>query len=108
MKMRAGHFVAAAVEIHPQLSGSRLSTRRRCGRTHLAPKPRGGERLSFAAIADRLNREAVPTRTGRPWAPETVRGIAQRGGEADRGLLPRGTRGNGTLLRGGCPAYFTV
>jgi DNA invertase Pin-like site-specific DNA recombinase len=44
----------------------------------LRRKPKGGERLSFAAIAERLNAEAVPTRTGRPWAPETVRGIAQR------------------------------
>ena len=46
----------------------------------LRRKPKGGERLSFAAIADRLNAEGVPTRTGRPWAAETVRGIVQRGG----------------------------
>jgi DNA invertase Pin-like site-specific DNA recombinase len=42
----------------------------------LRRKPKGGERLSFAAIAERLNAESVPTRTGRPWAPETVRGGA--------------------------------
>lgn len=45
----------------------------------LRRKPRGGERLSFAAIAKRLNAEGLPTRTGKPWAPETVRGIVQRG-----------------------------
>lgn len=45
----------------------------------LRRKPKGGERLSFAAIAARLNAEGIPTRTGRPWAPETVRGIVQRG-----------------------------
>ena len=47
--------------------------------TKLRRKPKGGERLSFQAIADRLNAEGVATRTGRPWAAETVRGIAQRG-----------------------------
>jgi DNA invertase Pin-like site-specific DNA recombinase len=45
----------------------------------LRRKPRGGERLSFAAIAERLNAEGVPTRTGKPWAAETVRGIVGRG-----------------------------
>jgi DNA invertase Pin-like site-specific DNA recombinase len=45
----------------------------------LRRKPKGGERLSFAAIAKRLNAEGVPTRTGRHWAPETVRGIVLRG-----------------------------
>ncbi len=45
----------------------------------LRRKPRGGERLSFAAIAARLNAEGRPTRTGKPWAPQTVRGIIQRG-----------------------------
>jgi len=44
----------------------------------LRRKPRGGERLSFAAIADRLNAEGHPTRTGKRWAPETVRQIAGR------------------------------
>jgi DNA invertase Pin-like site-specific DNA recombinase len=45
----------------------------------LRRKPRGGERLSFAAIAERLNAERHPTRTGGLWAPETVRQIARRG-----------------------------
>jgi len=45
----------------------------------LRRKPRGGERLSFAAIAERLNAEGHPTRTGKAWAPETVRQIAMRG-----------------------------
>lgn len=44
----------------------------------LRRKPRGGERLSFAAIAERLNAEGRPTRTGTKWAPETVRQIAGR------------------------------
>jgi DNA invertase Pin-like site-specific DNA recombinase len=44
----------------------------------LRRKPKGGERLSFQAIADRLNTQGVATRTGRPWAAETVRGIVQR------------------------------
>jgi DNA invertase Pin-like site-specific DNA recombinase len=44
----------------------------------LRRKPRGGERLSFQAIADRLNHERLPTRTGKPWAAETVRGIIGR------------------------------
>jgi DNA invertase Pin-like site-specific DNA recombinase len=44
----------------------------------LRRKPKGGERLSFAAIAARLNAEGVATRTGGPWAAETVRGILQR------------------------------
>jgi len=41
-------------------------------------KPRGGERLSFASIAARLNAEGHPTRTGKSWAAETVRQIAMR------------------------------
>jgi DNA invertase Pin-like site-specific DNA recombinase len=34
----------------------------------LRRKPRGGERLSFDAIAAKLNAEGVPTRTGKAWA----------------------------------------
>ena len=45
----------------------------------LRRKPRGGERLSFAAIAERQNADRHPTRTGKPWAPETVRQIVMRG-----------------------------
>jgi len=44
----------------------------------LRREPRGGERLSFATIANRLNAEGQPTRTGKPWAPETVRQIIMR------------------------------
>jgi DNA invertase Pin-like site-specific DNA recombinase len=45
----------------------------------LRRKPRHGERLSYyAATADRVNADGVPTRTGKPWPPETVRGIALR------------------------------
>jgi DNA invertase Pin-like site-specific DNA recombinase len=46
----------------------------------LRRKPKGGERLSFQAIAGRLNAEGVPTRTGKQWAAETVRGIVARRG----------------------------
>jgi DNA invertase Pin-like site-specific DNA recombinase len=46
----------------------------------LRRKPRGGDRLSLAAIAERLNSEGHPSRTGKPWAPETVRQIAGRRG----------------------------
>lgn len=42
-------------------------------------KPRGGERLSFAASAERLNAEALSTRTGKPWVAEKVRGIVGLG-----------------------------
>jgi hypothetical protein len=35
-------------------------------------------RLNFAAVTERLNAEEQPSRTGKPWAPETVRGIIQR------------------------------
>ena len=41
-------------------------------------KPRGGERLTYAAIADRLNAEGKSTRTGKPWAPGTVYAILNR------------------------------
>lgn len=38
----------------------------------LRRKPRGGERLSFKAIAEQLNREGIKTRRGGPWRPSTV------------------------------------
>jgi hypothetical protein len=44
----------------------------------LRRKPRGGERLSFDAIAARLNSEGVSTRTGKPWIGPTVYGILKR------------------------------
>ena len=42
-------------------------------------KPRGSARLSFAAIAATLNAESRASRSGKPWAPESVRRILQRG-----------------------------
>lgn len=50
----------------------------------LRRKPRGGDRLSFAAIAEQLNREGCPTRTGKPWAAETVRQIVMRKDKLNR------------------------
>ena len=44
----------------------------------LRRKPRLGKRLSFAGIAALLNAEGRPTRTGKPWVAETVRGILTR------------------------------
>jgi DNA invertase Pin-like site-specific DNA recombinase len=41
-------------------------------------KPRGGDRLSAADIADTLNSERVPTRTGRPWNRGTVWALLKR------------------------------
>lgn len=45
----------------------------------LRRKPRNGSALSYARIAAQLNAEKVPSRSGRPWAPATVRQIALRG-----------------------------
>ena len=39
----------------------------------LRRKPKGGSRKSFAVIAEKLNRDEVMTRTGKPWHPEVVR-----------------------------------
>jgi len=39
----------------------------------LRRKPKGGERMSFAAIAEKMNQEEIPTRTGKPWHGEVVR-----------------------------------
>ena len=38
-------------------------------------KPKGGKRLSFSAIAEKLNDSKIPTRTGKPWHSEVVRRI---------------------------------
>jgi len=46
----------------------------------LRRKPRGGERLSYDAIAARLNAEGLSTRTGKAWMGPTVCGIVKRGG----------------------------
>ena len=45
----------------------------------LRRKPKGGERLSFDAIADRLNATGVPTRTGARWRGPTVQGFVKCG-----------------------------
>jgi hypothetical protein len=39
----------------------------------LRRKPKGGKRMPFAAIAEKLNQDGVPTRTGKPWYPEVIR-----------------------------------
>jgi DNA invertase Pin-like site-specific DNA recombinase len=44
----------------------------------LRRKPKNGERLSFAQIADKLNAEGVPTRRGGLWRPSTIGQILGR------------------------------
>jgi DNA invertase Pin-like site-specific DNA recombinase len=44
----------------------------------LRRKPKGGEPQSFAKVAELLNQEQHATRTGKPWAAETVRRIFNR------------------------------
>ncbi len=44
----------------------------------LRRKPRGRKRLSFAQVAEALNTEGLPTRTGKPWKPGTVYAIVKR------------------------------
>ena len=44
----------------------------------VARKPRGGQKLSFAQIADRLNQEGHSTRSGKPWKRGTVHAILSR------------------------------
>lgn len=44
----------------------------------LRRKPKKGQRLSLAAIADTLNKEGHKTRSGQPWAPRTVGRILAR------------------------------
>ncbi len=46
----------------------------------LRRKPVKGDRLSFAAIADRLNEEKLPTRQGGQWRPSAVQAILKRQG----------------------------
>lgn len=48
----------------------------------LRRKPRGGQRLSYAEVADVLNREGLSTRTGKPWNRGTVHAICKRMGWA--------------------------
>ncbi len=44
----------------------------------LRRKPVKGKRLSFAAIASRLNSEGVSSRGGKPWRPSTIQAIVKR------------------------------
>lgn len=46
----------------------------------LRRKPRGGNRLSYAGIADRLNDDGIPTRSGGEWQPSTVQNVVKRWG----------------------------
>jgi site-specific DNA recombinase len=46
----------------------------------LCRKPRGEEHRTFASIATILNREAMPTRTGKPWYRGTVQKICRLNG----------------------------
>jgi DNA invertase Pin-like site-specific DNA recombinase len=48
----------------------------------LRRKPRGGQRPSYAEVADLLNREGLSTRTGKPWSRGTVHAICKRMGWA--------------------------
>ena len=44
----------------------------------LRRKPVKGDRLSYAAIAERLNAEKLPTRQGSQWQPSTVQNVCKR------------------------------
>lgn len=44
----------------------------------LRRKPVKGDRLSYAAIAERLNAEKLPTRQGKQWQPSTVQNVCKR------------------------------
>lgn len=46
----------------------------------LRRKPRNGDRCSFGAVAKTLNKEAVATRTGKPWTRATVQKICKANG----------------------------
>lgn len=39
----------------------------------LRRKPKGGNRRSFSAIAEKLNADGIQSRTGKPWHPEVIR-----------------------------------
>ena len=45
----------------------------------LRRKPRKGKRLSLAKIAQIMNEEGWPTRTGKPWRASTINSILKRG-----------------------------
>jgi len=50
-----------------------------CERMRSLRRMRNGKRLSFARIAETLNEQCVPTRTGARWQTTTVRNILSRG-----------------------------
>jgi len=41
-------------------------------------KPKGGQRMTYAAIADELNRQGVTTMSGKLWTPTNVLKVCQR------------------------------
>jgi DNA invertase Pin-like site-specific DNA recombinase len=45
----------------------------------LRRKPKGAKRMTFAAIAEKLNQDGIRSRTGKPWHPEVIRRLL--GGE---------------------------
>ncbi|MCX7017185.1 MAG: recombinase family protein [Candidatus Sumerlaeota bacterium] len=55
-------------------------------------KSRKGERRSMADIALMLNQEGLPTRTGRPWNPGTVRALLKREKAAPRETEEKASR----------------
>lgn len=89
-----------------KLRASRLRAKRRTGRCEgrkaygekpgeaeivqrirdLRRKAVKGDRLSFAAIAARLNEESVPTRSGGPWRPSVIGQILGRIPETKRAI----------------------
>jgi len=46
----------------------------------LRRKPRGGQRPSFGDVALTLNKEALPTRSGKPWTRATIQKICRANG----------------------------
>lgn len=68
--------------------GTRPNEREAAARLfELARKPRGKPRRSLQTIADTMNAEGHPTRSGKPWSRYTVRGILERGrGHLDEAL----------------------
>ena len=46
----------------------------------LRRKPRGGDKLSYSAVAKQLNKEGCITRSGKQWTHTSVRQISERNG----------------------------
>jgi len=55
-----------------------IETARLIHRLRRKPRGKGKRSLSYQAIADRLNQQGIPTRTGAPWHYQTVRNVLQR------------------------------